>query len=66
MNKEMAEKAEQIVERHVNELTLQLDNMSLTDDQYIGVVDTLGKLMVIQTIQVTLKVQKDFIREIGD
>ena len=66
MNKEMAEKAEQIVERHVNELMLQLDNMSLTDDQYIGVVDTLGKLMVIQTIQVTLKVQKDFIREIGD
>ena len=66
MNKETAEKAEQIVERHVNELMLQLDNMSLTDDQYIGVVDTLGKLMVIQTIQVTLKVQKDFIREIGD
>ena len=66
MNKEMAEKAEQIVERHVNELMLQLDNMSLTDDQYIGVVDTLGKLMVIQTIQVTLKVQKDFIRGIGD
>ena len=66
MNKEMTEKAEQIVERHVNELMLQLDNMSLTDDQYIGVVDTLGKLMVIQTIQVTLKVQKDFIREIGD
>ena len=66
MNKEMAEKAEQIVERHVNELMLQLDNMSLTDDQYIGVVDTLGKLMVIQTIQVTLKVQKDFMREIGD
>ena len=66
MNKEMAEKAEQIVERHVNELMLQLDNMSLTDDQYVGVVDTLGKLMVIQTIQVTLKVQKDFMREIGD
>ena len=66
MDTEMAEKAEQIVERHVNELMLQLDNMSLTDDQYIGVVDTLGKLMVIQTIQVTLKVQKDFIREIGD
>ena len=66
MDKEMTKKAEAIVDRHVMELTLQLDNMSLTDDQYIGVVDTLGKLMVIQTIQVTLKVQKDFIREIGD
>ena len=66
MDKEMTKKAEAIVERHVNELMLQLDNMSLTDDQYIGVVDALGKLMVIQTIQVTLKVQKDFIREIGD
>ena len=66
MNKEMAEKAEQIVERHVNELMLQLDNMSLTDDQYITVVDTLGKLMVMQTIQVSLKMQEKFIGEIGD
>ena len=66
MNKEMAEKAEQIVERHVNELMLQLDNMSLTDEQYINVVDTLAKLIGIQTIQTALKVQKDFIREIGD
>ena len=66
MNKEMAERAEAIVDRHVEALTLQLENMALTDDQYVSVVDTLGKLMVIQTIQVTLKVQKDFIREIGD
>ena len=66
MNKEMAERAEAIVERHVNELMLQLDNMSLTDDQYIGVVDTLGKLMVMQTIQVSLKMQEKFIGEIGD
>ena len=66
MNKEMAERAEAIVDRHVEALTLQLENMALTDDQYVSVVDTLGKLMVIQTIQVTLKVQKDFMREIGD
>ena len=66
MNKEMAEKAEQIVERHVNELMLQLDNMSLTDEQYINVVDTLAKLMGIQTIQIALKMQKKFIGEIGD
>ena len=66
MNKEMAKRAEAIVDRHVEALTLQLENMALTDDQYVSVVDTLGKLMVIQTIQVTLKVQKDFMREIGD
>lgn len=66
MDKEMTKRAEAIVDRHVMELTLQLENMELTDDQYITVVDTLGKLMVIQTIQVTLKVQKDFIGEIGD
>lgn len=66
MNKEMAKKAEQIVERHVNELTLQLDNMSLTDDQYITVVDTLSKLMGIQTIQIALRMQEKFIGEIGD
>ena len=66
MDTELAKKAEQIVERQVMELTLQLDNMSLTDEQYSNVVDTLGKLMAIQIIQVTLKVQKGFIGEIGD
>ena len=66
MDKEMAKRAEAIVDRHVEALTLQLENMELTDDQYVNVVDTLGKLMAIQIIQVTLKVQKDFIREIGD
>ena len=66
MNKEMAKKAEQIVDRHVMELTLQLDNMSLTDEQYITVVDTLAKLMGIQTIQIALKMQEKFIGEIGD
>ena len=66
MDKEMKKKAEQIVERHVNELTLQLDNMRLTDDQYVTVVDTLSKLMGIQTIQIALKMQEKFIGEIGD
>ena len=66
MDKEMAKKAEAIVDRHVMELTLQLDNMSLTDEQYINVVDTLAKLMGIQTIQIALKMQEKFIGEIGD
>ena len=66
MDKEMTKKAEAIVDRHVMELTLQLDNISLTDEQYINVVDKLGKLMVIQTIQVSLKMQEKVIGEIGD
>ena len=66
MDKEMIKKAEAIVDRHVMELTLQLDNMSLTDEQYINVVDTLAKLMGIQTIQIALKMQEKFIGEIGD
>ena len=66
MDKEMTKKAAAIVDRHVMELTLQLDNMSLTDEQYITVVDTLGKLMGIQTIQIALKMQEKFIGEIGD
>ena len=66
MNKEMKKKAEEIVDRHVMELTLQLDNMSLTDYQYITVVDTLSKMMGIQTIQTALKMQEKFIGEIGD
>ena len=66
MDKEMTKKAEAIVDRHVMELTLQLDNMSLTDEQYITVVDTLAKLMGIQTIQIALKMHEKFIGEIGD
>ena len=66
MDKEMQKKAEQIVDRHVMELTLQLENMTLTDEQYINVVDTLAKLMGIQTIQIALKMQEKFIGEIGD
>ena len=66
MDKEMTKKAEAIVDRHVMELTLQLDNMSLTDEQYINVVDTLAKLMGIQTIQIALKMREKFIGEIGD
>ena len=66
MDKEMAKRAEAIVDRHVEALTLQLDNMSLTDEQYITVVDTLAKLMGIQTIQIALKMQEKFIGEIGD
>lgn len=66
MNKEMAERAEAIVERHVNELTLQLENMALTDDQYVSVVDTLSKLSSVQIMQVTLRIQNNLYSEAGE
>ena len=66
MDKEMAIKAEGIVDRHIQELTLQLDNCKLGDDEYKDVVHTLLELNTIRTMQVSLRMQSKFIGEIGD
>ena len=66
MNKEMEKRAAEIVDRHIMELTLQLDNMSLTDDQYIGVVDTLSKLTTVQVMQISLKLQSKLYEDAGE
>ena len=66
MDKEMGKKTESIVERHIHELTLQLENVSLENDEYKEMVHTLLELNTIRTMQVSLRMQSKFIGEIGD
>ena len=66
MDKEMGKKTESIVERHIHELTLQLENVTLENDEYKDMVHTLLELNTIRTMQVSLKMQEKFIGEIGD
>ena len=66
MDKEMGKKTESIVERHIHELTLQLENVALENDEYKDMVHTLLELITIRTMQVSLKMQEKFIGEIGD
>ena len=66
MDTELAKKAEHVIERHVNELTLQLENVALENDEYKDMVHTLLELNTIRTMQVSLRMQEKFIGEIGD
>ena len=66
MDKEMGKKTESIVERHIHELTLQLENVALENDEYKDMVHTLLELNTIRTMQVSLRMQSKFIGEIGD
>ena len=66
MDTEMAKKAEHVIERHIHELTLQLENVTLENDEYKDMVHTLLELNTIRTMQVSLRMQSKFIEEIGD
>ena len=61
MDKEMAIKAEGIVDRHIQELTLQLDNCKLGDDEYKDVVHTLLELNSLKVLQMNIRVSEGFL-----
>ena len=63
MDKEMAIKAEGIVDRHIQELTLQLDNCKLGDDEYKDVVHTLLELNSLKVLQVNIRVSEGFLED---
>ena len=63
MDKEMAIKAEGIVDRHIQELTLQLDNCKLGDDEYKDVVHTLLELNSLKVLQMSIRVSEGFLED---
>ena len=63
MDKEMAIKAEGIVDRHIQELTLQLDNCKLGDDEYKDVVHTLLELNSLKVLQMNIRVSEGFLED---
>ena len=66
MDTEMAKKAEHVIERHIHELTLQLENVTLENDEYKGMVRALLEGNTIWIGPISLKMQQKFIVEIGD
>ena len=63
MDKEMAIKAEGIVDRHIQELTLQLDNCTLDNPEYKDVVHTLVELNALKVLQMNIRVTKEFLED---
>mgnify|MGYP006892928906 FL=1 len=63
MDKEMTIKAEGIVDRHIQELTLQLDNCKFGDDEYKDVVHTLLELNSLKVLQMNIRVSEGFLED---
>ena len=63
MDKEMAIKAEGIVDRHIHELTLQLDNCTMDNPEYKDVVHTLLELNTLKVLQMNIRVSEGFLED---
>ena len=63
MDKEMAIKAEGIVDRHIQELTLQLDNCTMENPEYKDVVHTLLELNSLKVLQMNIRVTEGFLED---
>ena len=66
MDKEMAIKAEGIVDRHIHELTLQLDNCTMDNPEYKEVVHTLVELNTLRALQTAIRIQDLYFDDAGE
>ena len=66
MDKEMAIKAQNIVDRHIHELTLQLDNCTLDNPEYKEVVHTLVELNTLKVLQMNIRVTEGYFDDAGE
>ena len=66
MDKEMAIKAQNIVDRHIHELTLQLDNCTLDNPEYKEVVHTLVELNTLRALQTAIRIQDLYFDDAGE
>ena len=66
MDKEMAIKAQNIVDRHIHELTLQLDNCTMNNEQYKEVVHTLVELNTLRALQTAIRIQDLYFDDAGE
>ena len=66
MDKEMAIKAEGIVDRHIQELTLQLDNCTMENPEYKDVVHTLLELNTLKVLQMNISVTEGYFDDAGE
>ena len=66
MDKEMAIKAQNIVDRHIHELTLQLDNCTMENEEYKDVVHTPVELNTLRALQTTNRIQDLYFNDAGE
>ena len=66
MDKEMTIKAQNIVDRHIHELTLQLDNCTLDNPEYKEVIHTLVELNTLRALQTTNRIQDLYFDDAGE
>ena len=66
MDKEMTINAQNIVDRHIHELTLQLDNCTLDNPEYKDVVRTLVELNTLRSLQTAIRIQDLYFDEAGE
>ena len=66
MDKEMAIKAQNIVDRHIHELTLQLDNCTMDNPEYKDVVHTLVELNTLKVLQMNIRVTEGYFDDAGE
>ena len=66
MDKEMTINAQNIVDRHIHELTLQLDNCTLDNPEYKDVVHTLVELNTLRSLQTAIRIQDLYFDEAGE
>ena len=66
MDKEMVIKAQNIVDRHIHELTLQLDNCTMENEEYKDVVHTLVELNTLRALQTTNRMQDLYFDDAGE
>ena len=66
MDKERAIKAQNIVDSHIHELTLQLDICTMSNEEYKDVVHTLLELSTIRALQTTNRIQDLYFDDAGE
>ena len=66
MDKGMAIKAQNIVDRHIHELTLQLDNCTMENEEYKDVVHTLVELNTLRALQTAIRIQDLYFDDAGE
>ena len=66
MDKEMTIKTQNIVDRHIHELTLQLDNCTLGNPEYKDVVHTLVELNTLKVLQMNIRVTEGYFDDAGE
>ena len=66
MDKEMAIKAQNILDSHIHELIVQLDICTMENEEYKDVVHTLVELNTLRALQTAIRIQDLYFDDAGE